>query len=161
LRFTVQADGPRGEAPATRCAPAPFDPTPRLREGKRLSAERGERLSRFHRLRSSLEIAEVKDGGALRGAHCMLLVLAQPGVPTRIGFIASKRGVGGAVERNRARRRLREILRRRWPRIPDAGYRILVIAHRGALTASHQELASDLERLLAAAGALAPIGELH
>ncbi len=162
MRFTVQADGPRGEAPATRCAPAPFDPTPRLREGKRLSAERGERLSRFHRLRSSLEIAEVKDGGrALRGAHCMLLVLAQPGVPTRIGFIASKRGVGGAVERNRARRRLREILRRRWPRIPDAGYRILVIAHRGALTASHQELASDLERLLAAAGALAPIGELH
>lgn len=128
-----------------------------------MSVERGERLSRFHRLRSSLEIAEVKAGGRVfRGAHCMLLVLVQAGVPTRIGFIASKKSVGGAVERNRARRRLREILRRRWPRLPVTGFRILVIAYRGALSATHQELASDLERLLADAGALAPIGEpLH
>lgn len=125
-----------------------------------MNAERGERLSRFHRLRSSLEIAEVKDSGRVfRGEHCMLLVLVQPGAPTRIGFIASKKGVGGAVERNRARRRLREILRRRWPRLPLTGYRILVIAYRSTLIASHQELASDLERLLATAGALAPIGE--
>jgi ribonuclease P protein component len=124
-----------------------------------LNVERGERLSRYHRLRSSLEIAEVKTSGSiLRGEHCMLLVLARPGLPTRVGFIASKRGVGGAVERNRARRRLREILRRRWPRMPLTGYWILVIAHRGAPIAPHQELASDLERLLAAAGALAPIG---
>ena len=125
-----------------------------------MNAERGERLSRFHRLRSSLEIAEVKASGRVfRGDHCMLLVLTQPSVPTRIGFIASKKGVGGAVERNRARRRLREILRRRWPRLPLTGYRILVIAYRSTLNAPHQELASDLERLLATAGALAPIGE--
>ena len=84
-----------------------------------MNIERGERLLRFHRLRSSLEIAEVKTSGRVfRGELCMLLVLARPGVPTRVGFIASKKGVGGAVERNRARRRLREILRRRWPRIP-------------------------------------------
>lgn len=125
-----------------------------------MTLERGERLSRFHRLRSSLEIAEVKAAGrVLRGAHSMLLVLARAGVPTRVGFIASKKSVGGAVERNRARRRLREIVRRRWPRLPLTGYWILVIAHRGALSAPHQELASDLERLLATAGALAPIGE--
>ena len=125
-----------------------------------MNAERGERLGRFHRLRSSLEITEVKAAGRpFRGEHCMLLVLARPGVPTRVGFIASKKGVGGAVERNRARRRLREILRRRWPRIPLTGYWILVIAHRGATTAPHQELASDLEHQLATAGALAPIGE--
>jgi ribonuclease P protein component len=125
-----------------------------------VNVERSERLSRFHRLRSSLEIAEVKASGRVfRGEHCMLLVLARPGEPTRIGFIASKKGVGGAVERNRARRRLREILRRRWPRLPRTGSWILVIAHRGALSAPHQELASDLERLLASAGALAPIDE--
>lgn len=125
-----------------------------------MSVERSERLIRFHRLRSSLEIAEVKASGRVfRGQHCMLLALARPGVPTRIGFIASKKGVGGAVERNRARRRLREILRRRWPRIPLTGYWILVIAYRSALSAAHQELASDLEGLLATAGALAPIGE--
>jgi ribonuclease P protein component len=139
---------------------APFTLGPMAWERNRLNAERGERLSRFHRLRSSLEIAEVKDlGRVFRGELCMLLVLARPGVPTRVGFIASKKSVGGAVERNRARRRLREILRRRWPRIPLTGYWILVIAYRGAPTAPHQELASDLERLLATAGALAPIGE--
>lgn len=125
-----------------------------------MNVERSERLSRFHRLRSSLEIAEVKASGRVfRGEHCLLLVLARSGLPTRIGFIASKKGVGGAVERNRARRRLREILRRRWPRLPRTGCWILVIAHRGALSAPHQELASDLERLLADAGALTPIGE--
>ena len=139
-------------------APAPLIPHPRTREGNRLNVERGERLSRYHRLRSSLEIAEVKASGrVLRGELCMLLVLARPGDPTRVGFIASKKGVGGAVERNRARRRLREILRRRWPRMPLTGYWILVIAHRGAPAAPHQELASDLEHLLATAGALAPI----
>jgi ribonuclease P protein component len=125
-----------------------------------VSIERSERLSRFHRLRSSLEIAEVKASGQVfRGEHCMLLVLARSGVPTRVGFIASKKGVGGSVQRNRARRRLREILRRRWPRLPRTGSWILVIARRGALSAPHQELATDLERLLASAGALAPIGE--
>jgi len=83
--------------------------------------------------------------------------ILQNGVPTRIGFIASRKGVGDAVDRNRARRRLREIVRRRWPRLPLAGYRILVIAHRSATTAPHQELATDLEHLLASAGALAPL----
>ena len=86
-----------------------------------------------------------------------MIVFLAPG-SDRVAVVAGKR-VGGAVQRNRARRRLREILRRRWPRIPRTGSWILVIAHRGALRAPHQELASDLERLLASAGALAPIGE--
>jgi len=123
-----------------------------------LRAPRLERLTRAHRLTSSNHYAEVKQRGvALRGRCCLLLVLPQPGEPTRIGFIASKRGVGGSVERNRARRRLREIVRRRWPRIPAHGFWIAVIASKGALDAPHAELASELERLLAAAGALGPI----
>jgi len=116
-----------------------------------------ERLGRNHRLRSPREFTLVKAAGRpLRGRHCLLLVLVQPGEPTRVGFIASKKGVGGAVQRNRARRRLREIVRRRWPRIPHAGYWLAFIASRGTLTASHQELASEVERLLVEAGALAP-----
>lgn len=118
-----------------------------------------ERLTREHRLTSGAHYAEVKQGAAaLRGRCCLMLVLPKPAEPTRFGFIASRRGVGGAVQRNRARRRLREIVRRRWPRIPSHGYWIAVIANRVALRASHQELASDVERLLATAGALTPIG---
>ena len=124
-----------------------------------VSAGRRESLGRVHRLRFAREIAEVKAAGrAFRGDHCLMLVLARPGEPTRIGFVASRKGVGGAVQRNRARRRLREIVRRRWPRIPDSGYWILVIAHGSAIAAEHQDLATDVERLLAGAGALAPIG---
>ena len=125
----------------------------------RVSAERRERMTREHRLRSSREIGEVKTAGrALRGEHCLLLVLARPGEPTKLGFIASRKSVGGAVQRNRARRRLREIVRRRWPRVAATGYWILFIAHAGSRTAEHQDLASEVERLLESAGALAPLG---
>jgi len=117
-----------------------------------------ERLERSHRLRSSQDHDLVKaQGHALRGTYCLVLVVARPGEPTRIGFIASRKGVGGSVQRNRARRRLREIVRRRWPRMPRTGYWLTFVAFRGALTAPHADLANDVERLLAMAGALAPI----
>ncbi|TMQ68298.1 MAG: ribonuclease P protein component [Candidatus Eisenbacteria bacterium] len=118
------------------------------------------RFDSSHGLRTSREFARVKaEAVALRGQHCLLLALAHPGEPTRIGFIASKKGVGDAVRRNRARRRLREIVRLRWPRVPETGYWLVLIAHRSALAAPHQDLANDVEHLLAAAGALAPIAE--
>jgi ribonuclease P protein component len=125
-----------------------------------MSTGHPERLSRDRRLRSSRDFLAVKSQGtAFRGSHCLLLALASPGEPTRVGFIASKRGVGGSVQRNRARRRLREIVRRRFPRLPESGYRLVLVAFRTALTAPHQDLASDVEHLLASAGALAPIAE--
>lgn len=123
-------------------------------------SERPERLGPANRITTTRQYAAVKGGArALRGAHCMLLALACPEEATRFGFVASRRGVGGAVQRNRARRRLREIVRRRWPRIAERGWWIVVIAHRTAVQAPHQELASDLERLLAQVGALAPIAD--
>ena len=124
-----------------------------------MTPEHPERLSPKHRMRSSRDFTLAKTAGtALRGRYCMLLAVARPGEITRVGFIASRKGVGGAVQRNRARRRLREIVRRRWPRMPRMGYVLAFIGSRGTLTATHQELATDVERLLAEAGALAPIG---
>jgi ribonuclease P protein component len=124
-----------------------------------MSRQRPESLAPANRLRSLREYAIAKAAGTpLRGRHCLLLVTARPGEPSKFGFIASRKAVGGAVQRNRARRRLREIVRRRWPRIPPTGYWMVLIAFRSALTADHQELATDVERLLAGAGALAPIG---
>jgi ribonuclease P protein component len=117
-----------------------------------------ERLGREHRLRSSRDFLAVQTGGMpLRGTHCMLLVLACPAEPTRFGFITSRRSVGNAVQRNRSRRRLREIVRRRLPRMPERGYWIVLIARRSVLEATHQALATDVEHLLARAGALSPI----
>ena len=135
-------------------APVVAESAPEIRRGH------PERLGTEHRLTSELHFAAVKErGAAYRGRHCLLLVLACPGETTRLGFIASRRGVGGAVQRNRARRRLREIVRRRWPRMPGLGYWMAFIASRGAVTATHQELATEVEHLLATAGALAPLAD--
>lgn len=119
-----------------------------------------ERLARRHRLTAGADYAALKAGGqAVRGTHCLLVVLARPGEPSRVGFVASRKGVGGAVQRNRARRRLREIVRRRWSRLPEDGVLMMFVAFRSALSASHQDLASDVERVLAAQSLLAPLAD--
>ena len=121
-----------------------------------------ERLGRERKLRNSREFVAVQTGGTLFRGRCMLLlVLPRPGEPTRVGFVTSKRGVGGAVQRNRARRRLREILRRRWARVADQGYWMVFIASRAALDASHPRLASEVESLLASAGIMAAAEAAH
>ncbi len=119
-----------------------------------------ERLLSQHRLRKGADYATVRElGTAFRGRACLLLAYARSGEISRVGFIASKRGVGGAVQRNRARRRLREIVRRRWPRMPHEGFLLVFIASRATLTTAHQQLASEVESLLAHAGALKPVSE--
>lgn len=125
-----------------------------------MSREAAERIPGGRRLRSQAEFAELKASGkAHRGAHCLVVVVPCPGEPTKVAFVASRKGVGDAVRRNRARRRLREIVRRRWPRIADRGVRMMFVAFRSALNAPHAELERDVERLLGAAGAWAPGAE--
>ena len=124
-----------------------------------MSIPHPERLGREARLRNSREFVAVQSGGTLfRGRRALLLVLPRPGEPTRVGFIASKRGVGNAVQRNRARRRLREIVRRRWPRVEPVGHWLVFIANRTALTATHADLAAEVEHLLEESGALGARG---
>ncbi|MGH7731382.1 MAG: hypothetical protein ACRENJ_09045, partial [Candidatus Eiseniibacteriota bacterium] len=60
-----------------------------------------------------------------------------------------------------ARRRLREIVRRRWARLPQTGSLLMFVAYRTAPSVPHQDLASDVERVLTAAGVLAPIGSIE
>ncbi len=122
-----------------------------------MADRRAESLGVEHRLRTSRDYAVVKEQGrAHRGRHCLLLHAARPGEPTRFGFIASKRGVGNAVQRNRARRRLREIVRRRWPDMTSTGHWIAFVAHTSALRTPHAELVAEVERLLTATGVYGP-----
>jgi ribonuclease P protein component len=128
---------------------------PSARMATAMTDRRSERIGKSQRLRTSIDYAAVKrDGRALRGQHCLLLAAETPDLPTRVGFIASRKGVGGAVQRNRARRRLREIVRRLWPRVAPLGHALAFIGHRTAVTATHSELAAEVGRLLVAAGAL-------
>ena len=61
--------------------------------------------------------------------------------------ISSGRRLGGAVRRNRARRRLREILRRS-PNETGHGWDVLIVLRPPAVDASYDELRLVLERLL-------------
>lgn len=123
--------------------------------GAPMTERPAERIGREHRLRSATEFEAVKrEGVALRGRFCILLALVRSEEPSKVGFIASRKSVGGAVQRNRARRRLREIVRRRWARVAGRGHWLVLVAARSVLTAPHADLAADVERLLEQSGAL-------
>jgi ribonuclease P protein component len=69
-----------------------------------------------------------REGTRWRGHYCTLSVAraAQADAPTRVGYITS-RALGKAVKRNRARRLLREAMRRLADRLPP-GWDIVLIA---------------------------------
>jgi ribonuclease P protein component len=73
-------------------------------------------------------------------------------VPFRVGFTASKR-VGGAIARNRAKRRLREAVARVMPGHAKPGYDYVVIARAATLHRKFDDLLQDLETALARVGA--------
>ena len=76
---------------------------------------------------------------------------------SRYGFSISKR-VGGAVVRNRLRRRLREIMRR----LPlKSGWDIVFIVRQPAAEAHFSELREDVEKLLARARLLGEKNEVY
>ncbi len=66
---------------------------------------------------------------------------------SRIGFITTRQ-LGGAVVRNRVRRRLREIVRASRPRLKPACW-IVIIARSAAARASSEVLRVEWERLAA------------
>lgn len=69
------------------------------------------------------------------------------GGPARIGFTATRK-VGGAVERNRVKRRLREAVHAVAERRSQQGFDYVVIARRDTLTRSFAKIIKDLETAL-------------
>lgn len=69
---------------------------------------------------------------------------------TRVG-LSTSRSLGGAVQRNRVRRRLRELVRERHGAI-GPGWDLLLIARPEAALASHAELRVALGSLLERSG---------
>ena len=99
------------------------------------------------RLTKASEYEHVKrQGFTRRGKLLMLNVVAvENSGPCRAGFIASRR-VGGAVVRNRIRRRLREIVRQ-YQRALRGGFWMVLVARRDAANASYQQLEHEWLRL--------------
>ena len=124
----------------------------RVKEGR--PGPRGERLPKGARVRLTRDIREVlKRGRRSRTPSLDLHVLDRTGERPRVGWIVPKLGQG-IVARNRLKRRLREIARRRvlgelWR--AGRGCDILVRARRKAYGASYAvleaEMTSGLEAL--------------
>ena len=109
-------------------------------------------LPRTLRLTRTSEYRAVYDNGkARRTANLVCIVRSAPGEPTRAGIVASRR-IGGAVQRNRAKRRLRHGIRRIWPELPSSGYHIVLIATAMTGKVDYARLIHDLQGLLAELG---------
>ena len=112
------------------------------------------RFPAVRRLKVSREFERVrKEGRAVPGGLLMLSVLPVDGEKRfRVGLITSRR-VGGAVARNRVRRRLREIVRRNQQAL-IGGIWFVVIARRSAAQTDSAALEAEWLRLARRAGIL-------
>ena len=111
-------------------------------------------MTTIGRLKTRPEFLFVK--GGTRFATPSLVLQARHRLPSaahapnlaRFGFTATK-GLGGAVVRNRARRRLKEAVRLTAPAYASEGYDYVLIARGGAVQRPFIDLIKDLERALA------------
>jgi len=109
-------------------------------------------LERGSRLRKGGEFdTAFSEGTVVSGPLLLLRYRANGTGVTRWGFAVGKRITKLATERNRTRRRLREVARRLPVR---GGYDVIVVGRGGCATASSSELREALERRLARAGLL-------
>ncbi len=98
------------------------------------------------RIRKRSEYLAIQGRGRkLESAHFLLFVRAatEGMAPTRVGFTVSKR-VGGAVVRNRLKRRLREICRRNRRWFPT-GFDLVLVAKPSARGVVFSQAASEIE----------------
>jgi ribonuclease P protein component len=105
-----------------------------------------ETFSRDDRLRKRREFEECYASGVrVSGRHIQVFLLADPpGIPSRPRLgISVPRRVGTAVQRNRVRRRLREIFRRTRSLFANAAPHLVVNARPSSAGAAFSELLED------------------
>jgi ribonuclease P protein component len=108
------------------------------------------------RLRKNKEFQLVyKRGQAYVGRYMVLYVLPGPKTEIRIGYTVGKK-VGGAVQRNYVRRRLKEIFRWLKPQIAP-GNDLVLVARPRALKAGYDALKEEMRHLSQKAKLLAKV----
>ena len=102
-------------------------------------------------LRHRADFDAVSRRGSTRSGRLLVLrSLRTEGAVTRIG-ISTPRRLGGAVERNRVRRRIRELMRERYAEFAN-GFDVLVIAKPDSAKAAFAELRTEMASLLERSG---------
>jgi len=103
-------------------------------------------VRRSFRLKKRKDFSQVFGTGR-SAASSLMVVYTMPRESTsvRIGFSAGKK-LGNAVVRNRARRRLKEMVRQFLPRL-KGGRDLVVIARAGAVKATWPELEREFQQI--------------
>ncbi len=117
------------------------------------------RFPKTVRLTRAPEFAKLKsEGTSFHGKYMVLSVLKNlpDGGSARVGIITSRR-VGGAVDRNRVRRRFREIFRHAQPRL-ISGVWLVLVARQHAARAAFAQLEAEWWQLAKRSGILTPDG---
>ena len=117
---------------------------------------RRETCGRKQRLRHSIQFEETYgQNRRWHGRHMVLFRRAAPEASLRLGVVASRK-VGNAVERARAKRRLREAFRRHRGRFTAATDDVVLVARRSILSAPWNDVVADLLSLATQAGLMPP-----
>ena len=104
-------------------------------------------MNRRFRLRRNADFQRVRREGRSYAHPLVVLIVAPNDVGrVRVG-VAAGRSVGHAVRRNRAKRRLREVMRPWLPHLPT-GYDLLLIARRPAAEAEFAAIREAVAALL-------------
>lgn len=87
------------------------------------------------------------------GRYMVLWIRSAPDAALRLGLVTSKKVSNRAVDRNRARRVLRDLFRHRRAEL-RGDVDVLIIARRNLLRASREEIDAEFSRLARRAGLL-------
>ncbi len=100
-----------------------------------------------YRLRVRSEFLRTWDRGRrYHTDHFIVVVMQKSDGPTRLGVTASKK-VGGAVQRNRVKRLVREFFRLNYKRL-DPQADLSIIAKKGASDLRYEAVCDELKKLL-------------
>lgn len=103
--------------------------------------------SRAHAITSRADFQNIfRHGQTLKAAHLVAHVIpGDPGQPGRMAVVVSRKQ-GGAVQRNRIRRRIKEIVRRRGG--PPDGTDVVFVAKQGVERLKFGEVEQEVDDLL-------------
>jgi len=108
-------------------------------------------LPKSRRLTRRRDFREVYEKGrSYANRAAVVYVLHREGTGSRVGFSVSRR-IGSAVDRNREKRRFREVIRVLCKDI-EPGVDLVFVVRRGAVKMEFQELERSLRDLLGRAG---------
>lgn len=105
-------------------------------------------LPKENRLKKEKEFEAVFKGGrTLKGKYVFLRYLINGTDKTKVGFVVSKKISKLAVERNKIKRRMREVVRLKRNSLKD-GLSIVIVSLPQIKEAPYKEIKEDLENLL-------------